>query len=742
MSRARRDPVAVALNIGLAITSSLNLDVALQSVARGLAEAFAVGECDLFAYLPEDEALVAVACWAREATAADADYVGTVERLRLHPAHRLLIESGQPRLDLVSDPGLDPIEREAMLRWGELSDLWVPLQVEDEVVGAMVLCDNRQERTYSSEEMELLRMVVHPAACAVQNARTNRHHEDERRRISALLESTRAISSTMVLDDVLPLVAQNAAQAVGVPLVYVYQYDSAVATVHTQASFGAGSGRCAADPPGNVCPLAQFPGGRELLDRGQISELRLDDPALAAAARASMRRWGEKAILNVPFIAEGVVLGFLAVIETRYERHFNADEVQLVQAFGDQIGIAVRNAQLREANERRTARLTALLRSSRAISSKVKLDEVLETVARVAAEVLGCDECQIQAYDREADTVTPVAMYQRVHDPRHLESLGRAFPLADYPADREMIAQRNIKEEHFSDADLAAMTRQTMLKYGDHTYLNVPLMHFDEAIGVLVLVQATEERHFSDDEREIAAAIAEQAAVAIVNARLVSRIEAQAITDGLTGLYNHRYFYDRLDQEVARAQRYGSPLSLLMLDLDDFKRFNDHYGHVAGDEALREVGRILRAQVRRNVDLAARYGGEEFVVLLPNTTTSKAEIVGARLYRALEQLRLDDFGGGVSSVPVSAGASVADTAADGSADSPGADDVAERISRAIAATSFPVNGSDGSGRLTASIGVASYPFLADSASELVAHADVALYVAKRKGKNRVEVYGD
>jgi diguanylate cyclase (GGDEF)-like protein len=253
---------------------------------------------------------------------------------------------------------------------------------------------------------------------------------------------------------------------------------------------------------------------------------------------------------------------------------------------------------------------------------------------------------------------------------------------------------------------------------------------------VLVLVQAVEERHFSDDEREIAAAIAEQAAVAIVNARLVSRIEAQAITDGLTGLYNHRYFYDRLDQEVARAQRYGSPLSLLMLDLDDFKRFNDHYGHVAGDEALREVGRILRAQVRRNIDLAGRYGGEEFVVLLPNTTTSKAEIVGGRLYRALEQLRLGDFG--VGGAPV--GADV-DFGAEGSADSPGADDVAERISGAIAATNFAVNGSDGSGSLTASIGVASYPFLADSASELVAHADVALYVAKRKGKNRVEVYG-
>ena len=107
--------------------------------------------------------------------------------------------------------------------------------------------------------------------------------------------------------------------------------------------------------------------------------------------------------------------------------------------------------------------------------------------------------------------------------------------------------------------------------------------------------------------------------MAIEHARLYRVSEQRAITDGLTGLYNHRYFYERLGQEVARARRYGTPVSLLMIDIDDFKAFNDSRGHVAGDEVLRDVAGILSAALRRDVDIAARYGGEEFAVILPNT---------------------------------------------------------------------------------------------------------------------------
>ena len=212
--------------------------------------------------------------------------------------------------------------------------------------------------------------------------------------------------------------------------------------------------------------------------------------------------------------------------------------------------------------------------------------------------------------------------------------------------------------------------------------------------------------------------LASQATAALTNARLYREVQEQAITDGLTGLYNHRYFYERLAQEFARAQRYGLPLSLLMLDIDDFKAFNDTYGHPAGDRVLAEVGGLLATQLRREVDVAARYGGEEFAVLLPNTSRDGAQVVGDRIAREVAGL-------------------------DGPAGAPPAprDDaraVGERLRIAIAATPVP-DARDMA--VTVSVGAASHPAAADPA-ELVRMADKALYLAKRLGKNRVEVFGD
>jgi diguanylate cyclase (GGDEF)-like protein len=188
----------------------------------------------------------------------------------------------------------------------------------------------------------------------------------------------------------------------------------------------------------------------------------------------------------------------------------------------------------------------------------------------------------------------------------------------------------------------------------------------------------------------------EQVAIALNNARLYATIEAQATTDGLTGLANHRTFYDRLGQELARASRYGAPLSLLMIDIDDFKSLNDTYGHRAGDEVLRVLGGTLRGELRHGVDLPARYGGEEFAVLLPTT----------------------DIGDGN----------------DG-----GAAALAERLRSLIAATPFVVEGSSEPVHIAVSVGVAAYPDSATNMDELVAKADAALYEAKRAGKDRVHI---
>ena len=203
-----------------------------------------------------------------------------------------------------------------------------------------------------------------------------------------------------------------------------------------------------------------------------------------------------------------------------------------------------------------------------------------------------------------------------------------------------------------------------------------------------VLTIARDGEPFSDNEREMFSYLAGQAALSVENVELHETIQRQAVTDELTGLYNHRRFQEFLSDEVERFRRFGGNLGLMMLDIDDFKRVNDTYGHLQGDEVLREVARVLK-ESSREVDEPARYGGEEMAVALPQTGLQGAFEFAERVRARIEQLRV------------------------------------------------PLLEGDGTVRLTASFGVAALPDSAPSEKDaLVAAADAALYRAKRSGKNR------
>ena len=208
--------------------------------------------------------------------------------------------------------------------------------------------------------------------------------------------------------------------------------------------------------------------------------------------------------------------------------------------------------------------------------------------------------------------------------------------------------------------------------------------------------------------------LANQAAAALENERLYRRAEQEAIRDGLTGLYNHRHFQERLRQECRRAHRYGMPLSLLMLDLDDFKSFNDQFGHQIGDEALREVGQILvrRDAPRRRSRRAVRRRG---VRRDPAAHARHARARGGR--READ----DDL---EAPPPAGAGALV----------------VAERIRAAIAEHAFPGHGGRRYAHTTATVGVAELREDQEAAGLIVA-ADAALYEGKRRGRDQVVVDG-
>jgi diguanylate cyclase (GGDEF)-like protein len=210
----------------------------------------------------------------------------------------------------------------------------------------------------------------------------------------------------------------------------------------------------------------------------------------------------------------------------------------------------------------------------------------------------------------------------------------------------------------------------------------------DRVIGMISVARG--DRPFTAGERELFAYLTNQASVSVENVDLHETVQRQAVTDELTGLFNHRRFQEVMTAEVERARRYGHELGLIMLDIDNFKQVNDTYGHLQGDLVLREVAHVLR-QSSREIDEPARYGGEEMAVALPQT------------------------------------------------DLEGAYQFAERVRGRIEALELPLPDGDGVLRVTASFGAASLAAAGGVDKDaLVAAADAALYVAKGAGKNRTE----
>ena len=228
---------------------------------------------------------------------------------------------------------------------------------------------------------------------------------------------------------------------------------------------------------------------------------------------------------------------------------------------------------------------------------------------------------------------------------------------------------------------------QVLIEFGEKAgpaRIDLPLSAGRETFGSLILFGD----EFNSDQRESAGWLVGHAVIALANAQRHRTVEQQALVDGLTGLANRRLCAAALEKELARAQRFGEPLALVLTDIDDFKRINDRWGHPTGDEVLKVFAKALRESVRE-IDLAGRWGGEEFALLLPGTDLEGGRELSERVRRTLARKEF--------------------LAADG-----------ERI------------------RVTASFGVAAFPNAA-SQDQLVAASDGALYEAKRTGKNRVAV---
>jgi diguanylate cyclase (GGDEF)-like protein len=379
--------------------------------------------------------------------------------------------------------------------------------------------------------------------------------------------------------------------------------------------------------------------------------------------------------VGIPMLDKDVLLGVIYV-ESSLQNEFTYDDMRTLQALADQIATALQKARLYARTQEHLRVMTTLQSISRAVSSYLELDKILHNVIELLKDSFGYTYISIYLLDAET-----LCLGAQVGYPRNTI-------LHQIPVTSGVIGRATRTKQTQFLPDVARDPDFVPVAYEVKSEICVPLLKENHVLGVLN-VESDEKTGLAENDVDLLNTLAGSVAVAIDNARLHAEVKRMALTDVVSGLANRRAFDDFLETEIRRAKRYGDPLSLIILDLDSFKQYNDTWGHPAGDMRLREIADLLRVKVR-DPDIVARYGGEEFAVILPNTSKEGAVVLAERL-------------------------------------------------RIFAEEHAPVRPEDGApvSGYTISLGVATFPEDADTLDGLLVAADNAELNAKRLGKNRV-----
>ena len=397
----------------------------------------------------------------------------------------------------------------------------------------------------------------------------------------------------------------------------------------------------------------------------------------------------------------------LLVLESSFPGLHSRSAVASLSAVAEQVALVLQDhairGEMRELSERNRERadtLDQLLQISNELKAHLALDALFQSIVSAVARSLGFNAVLLSLYEAERKVFIRRAQFGL--DDRWAGLQNQEIPEAEitreWTAANRVSRSYHVKNRTVEDLGrydvIASPAARRRLPNGWRPFeaLWIPLVTDDRLVGCLSVDDPKNGRSPTQETIRALEIFANQAVTAIEIARSYTDAREQSIRDGLTGAFNHRHFQETLQKEIGRSERQARPLTVLMLDIDNFKSINDRWGHPVGDAILQRVTAEILSGVRGDMDLVARYGGEEFAVILPE------------------------------------------------APSPVAFEVAERIRRRIDERLFrPPDGEDII-RVTVSIGLATFPDDGRDKAQLLENADAALYRAKRAGKNAVAIY--
>ncbi len=320
-----------------------------------------------------------------------------------------------------------------------------------------------------------------------------------------------------------------------------------------------------------------------------------------------------RAQMTIPIRSGNTTLGVI-VLGSFERRRFKTKDLALLKNIAGEIGLAVGNTWLTQKLKEEKERVAVLYETAQQLAATVNLDDVVEIGVKTVHALANSTSCSLMLLNEENKMLGIVGCKGLSDETKKLVKLGIG----------EGIAGRVVQEGHpllicdtMNEPQFKVFPQQ---KERFKSLFSVPLWTEDGCIGA---INAATDKPLTDDKCKMIEAVASQVSVAVKNALLYESIERLAIQDGLTGLYNYRYFHQTLAKEVERARRYKRELSLVALDIDDFKKYNDNYGHMTGDYLLMKIGSIIQENLRHS-DILARCGGDELAVILPETDDQAA----------------------------------------------------------------------------------------------------------------------